>query len=51
MAVTNVKYVEAWNVVFKSSKSLWKIWKCKISIFYILKKTNLKAEGKDHSTG
>ena len=43
-----VTYIEAWYITFKISKPVWKIWKCKINIFYILKKTNLEAEGKPH---
>ena len=29
----------AWNIAFKASKPLWKMWKYKINIFYTLKKT------------
>ena len=43
-----VTYTEAWNIAFKTSKPVWKIWKYKISMFY---KTNLKVEGKEDSTG
>ena len=42
-----VTYTEAWNVAFKTPKSLWKMWKYNINIFY---KTNLKAERNAGST-
>ena len=51
MAVTMVRYTGDWNIAFKTSKSLWKISKYKIDMLYILKKTNLEAERKAHSTG
>ena len=51
IAVTMVTYTEAWNIELKTSKPLWKKWKRKISIFYILKKTNLKVERKVRNTG
>ena len=47
MLVAIVTYTEAWNVAFKTSRPLWKIWKYKINLFY---KTNLKAEKKAHNT-
>ena len=47
MVVTMVRYTKAWNVAFKTSKPLWKIWKYKINIFY---ETNLKAENKEKPT-
>ena len=46
-----VTYTEAWNIAFKTSKPLWKKWKYKINILYILKEANLKAERKADSTG
>ena len=51
MAVTMVSYTEARNIAFKTSKPLSEIWKYKINIFYIFKKTNLKAERMTHNTG
>ena len=43
------------KIAFKISRTLWKIlnikYKYKINIFYISKKTNLKAERMAHSTG
>ena len=41
---------EARNVPFKTIKPPWKTWKYKIYILYILKKINLTAEKKVHST-
>ena len=45
-----VTYSEASNIAFKTTKPLWKIWKCKINILYILKKPSLTGERMTHST-
>ena len=44
-------YTKTWNIAFKTSKSLWKIWIFKMNVFYILKKTNLNEERKGHGIG
>ena len=45
-----VTYTEPWSIAFKTSRPLWKIWKYKTNILYILKKTNITAERHAHST-
>ena len=45
-----VRYTRDWNIAFKTWKPPWKIWKYKIDILYILKKKDLEAERKVHST-
>ena len=44
-----VTYTEAWNIVFKTSKPLWNLWKYQMNIYHTMKETNLKAERKTHS--
>ena len=51
MTTAMVTYTETWNIAFKTLKPLWKTWKYKIDVFYILKKIKLKAERKAYSTG
>ena len=46
----NSGITEAWNIVLKTSKPPWKIWKYKMNILHVLKKTNLTVEWKTHST-
>ena len=46
----NCYITQVWNIAFKTSKPLWKIWKYKINVFYILNKTKLKGEKKVHRT-
>ena len=43
-------YVAAWDIVMKASKPPSRIWKYKIDILCILKKTNLQPEKKAQNT-
>ena len=50
MVVTMVTCVTGWDIAMKASKPPWRIWKYKIDILCILKKTNLQPEKKAQNT-